>query len=43
MAWKNECYDGFRLVVQTHMGLISVETFCHTREILPTHVCKSFT
>ena len=35
MAWKNECYDDFRLVVQTHMGHISVATFRHTREILP--------
>ena len=29
MALKNECYGDFRLV----MGHISVETFCHTREI----------
>ena len=43
MVWKNECYDDFRLDVQTHMGRISVETFCHTREILSTHVCMYFT
>ena len=35
MAWKNERYDDFRLVAQTNMGHISIETFRHTREIMP--------